>query len=180
MRKGEPTNCLSSWIGRLPASRINDEDYIAKSRQYKLIEYLNSGYLHLDWSPWSLAVFRSGGSVASFGSVTWQDHKVVESSASRWSGSGRRNSDIGSGNGAIKTKSWKSFTGCCTIQALRPLKQVHSTQCKSSESCVGHKILQNCCLNNVISSLEQTLEANPAHNVRNCFSNRGLEYFAYC
>ena len=49
------------------------------------------------WSPWSLAVFRSGGSAASFGGVTWHVHKAVGSSASHWNGSGRRNSGRGSG-----------------------------------------------------------------------------------
>ena len=42
-----------------------------------------------------MAVFRFGGLAASFGGVTWHDHKAVESSASHWSGSGRRNSGRG-------------------------------------------------------------------------------------
>ena len=37
-----------------------------------------------------------GGSAAFFGSVTWHDHKAVGSSASHWSGFGRRNSGRGS------------------------------------------------------------------------------------
>ena len=48
------------------------------------------------WSPWSLAVFRCGGLAASFGSVTWQNHKAAGSSANHWSGYGRGNSDRGS------------------------------------------------------------------------------------
>jgi hypothetical protein len=47
------------------------------------------------WSPLLLAVFRCGGSAVSFGGVTWHDHKAVESFASHWSGSGRRNSGRG-------------------------------------------------------------------------------------
>ena len=38
-----------------------------------------------------------GGSAAFFGSVTWQNRKAVESSASHWSGYGRRNSGRVSG-----------------------------------------------------------------------------------
>jgi hypothetical protein len=37
-----------------------------------------------------LALFSCGGSAASFGGVTWQDHKAVGSFANRWSGSGKR------------------------------------------------------------------------------------------
>ena len=40
-----------------------------------------------------------GGLAASFGGVTWQNHKAVESSASHWSGYGRKNS--GRGRGAM-------------------------------------------------------------------------------
>jgi hypothetical protein len=49
------------------------------------------------WSPWSLAVFRCGGLAASFGGVTCRDHKAEGSSASHWSGSGRRNNGRVSG-----------------------------------------------------------------------------------
>jgi hypothetical protein len=44
------------------------------------------------WSPWSLAVFRFGGLAASFGGVTWHDHKTEGSSVRPWSGSGQRGS----------------------------------------------------------------------------------------
>ena len=43
------------------------------------------------------ALFRFGGLAASFGSVTWHDHKAAGSSANHWSGSGRRNNGRGSG-----------------------------------------------------------------------------------